>query len=515
MYIDMNLFQYGPIPSNAVSGTYDYSLVTLSFFIAVLASYIALDLAGRLRSEIKNTLKVSWLIGGAVVMGTSIWSMHFIGMLAFTLPIPMYFDMFWTIASLIIAILSSGFALFMVRNEMQSNTRLVLAGIFLGLGIVTMHYTGMEAMEINIDILYFRGLFLLSVIIAIVASEIALWLLLQSNRGSIQQQMRLKILGALVMGAAICGMHYTGMASAVFIPRIENIPGATYLIEHHGLTPYVALITGAVIGIALIFSNYRQLVLLSTALENTHAMQNQLVQSEKMAMVGQLAAGVAHEVNNPISWILGNLNYLNDNLGKLRERRSPALENNILKFEEVITESIHGGMRIRDIVRDLKVFSRTDSIIEQIVNIHDILDSAINMAMPSFKYRVTIEKNFCDYLPQLMANNGKLHQVFLNMIVNAAQSMNEEDLQSNKIMITTRCENSLIQIDISDTGSGIPKEILTRIFEPFFTTKPLGEGTGLGLSICYEIIRKLGGKITVDSTVGVGTTFSIYLPVKN
>lgn len=260
--MDFHWFQVGPIPNNAIHGTYNYGLVALSYFIAVLASYVALDLAGRLRAEHKRRSKLFWLLGGAVAMGAGIWSMHFVGMLAFIMPMPAAYNLFWTGSSLLIAILASGFALFLIGTRGRSVIALVFGGVLLGIGIVTMHYMGMEGMT-GMDIRYLPSLFIASIIIAICASEAALWFVLKSNRGSYRHQLQLKIVSALIMGFAIAGMHYTGMMAAVFMPiaAVHTAAENFLAIKPHMLAFYVTGITGVIISIALIASTYKQLMI--------------------------------------------------------------------------------------------------------------------------------------------------------------------------------------------------------------------------------------------------------------
>ncbi|MDA9271812.1 ATP-binding protein [bacterium] len=261
-------FQLEPIPTNVITGYYDYKLVLLSYFIAVIASYVALNLVGRLRSEHNKQAKMYWLAGGAFTMGAGIWSMHFIGMLAFVMPMPMEFDLGWTAASLFIAILASGFALFILQKEDYSTTHLAIGGLFIGLAISTMHYMGMEGMEIYTHIHYMPGLFFLSVAIGIAAAEAALWLALQSNRGTSKRQFNLKIISALVMGIAICGMHYTGMASAVFTPNTSNtMVMSNQIIQPNYLAFFIAGITALIISLALTASTYYKKMVIAVANE--------------------------------------------------------------------------------------------------------------------------------------------------------------------------------------------------------------------------------------------------------
>jgi len=264
--------------------------------------------------------------------------------------------------------------------------------------------------------------------------------------------------------------------------------------------------------------------------------QDQLVQSEKMASIGQIAAGVAHEINNPIGYVLSNLGTLDSYLASLfglleayteSERpssvsqqaslaRAGALRESV-NFEflrgdivALLAESRDGILRVKHIVRDLKDFSRggVDDVWE-VVNLHDALDRTLNIVRNEVKYKARIETRYGG-LPDVECLPSRLHQVFLNLIVNAGQAIEA----SGTITISTGASLSEIWIRFEDTGCGIAKEHLHRIFEPFFTTKPVGQGTGLGLSVSYSIVRRHGGSIEVESEVGHGSRFTIRLPVR-
>jgi len=278
--------------------------------------------------------------------------------------------------------------------------------------------------------------------------------------------------------------------------------------------------------------------------------QQQLVQSEKMASVGQLAAGVAHEINNPLGFVLSNLNTLKGYVDEYQEacqlviqfldateqpkRRNIA--NKMLNHfkdaefdyldedsDEILTESIKGLGRITEIVKNLKQFSRADSDDMHECDINECIKTALNMVSNEVKYHCTINTDLTP-LPATMGNMGKLIQVFTNLLINGGQAIASglDDSNGNsmgggktsgKIDVKTYQKIDTIYVEISDTGKGIPDDIFGKIFNPFFTTKPVGEGTGLGLSICYDIIQEHGGDIRVASAVGQGTTFTIALPM--
>ncbi|HET9482390.1 MAG TPA: ATP-binding protein [Xanthomonadales bacterium] len=263
--------------------------------------------------------------------------------------------------------------------------------------------------------------------------------------------------------------------------------------------------------------------------------QEQLLQSEKMASIGQLAAGVAHEINNPIGFVHSNLGTLREyiiNLFALVEGyeralgaagASPALRGEIddlkrrFDFEFVLhdlpallSESRSGIERVKKIVQDLKDFSYAGSGEHwQLADLHKGLDSTLNIVRNEIKYKAEIVKDY-GALPMVECLPMQLNQVFMNMLVNAGHSIRER----GTIRITTRAAGGEVEVAFTDSGEGIPAHVLPRIFDPFFTTKQVGQGTGLGLSLSYGIVQKHHGRIEVESKEGVGTTFTVVLPVQ-
>ncbi len=263
--------------------------------------------------------------------------------------------------------------------------------------------------------------------------------------------------------------------------------------------------------------------------------QQQLLQADRMSSIGQLAAGVAHEINNPIGYIQSNLGTLSEyvsNLFRLLSAQDSALRmgtarpEQLIQIEEIrqqidfeflskdlpalLSESQEGISRVRKIVQDLREFSRAGHSEAWVAaDIHVGLESTINIVWNDLKYKVELIKHYGE-LPLIECLPSQLNQVFMNILVNAGHAIEER----GQITISTRAAAQQVFVEISDTGKGIAREHLERIFEPFFTTKPVGKGTGLGLSISYGIVKKHGGEIDVRSEVGVGTTFLIRLPVR-
>ena len=272
---------------------------------------------------------------------------------------------------------------------------------------------------------------------------------------------------------------------------------------------------------------------LEAAYKDLEHAQSQLLQSEKMASVGQLAAGVAHEINNPVGFVNSNLGTLQNYVADLftliaaYEQLEPQLlqdnaldQLRVLKKKldldylrkdtgDLVKESIDGLGRVKKIVQDLKEFSHVDSTEWQIADLHMGLDSTLNIAHNELKYKTTVVKEYGD-IPQVECIASQINQVFMNLLVNAAHAIETR----GTITLRSGQTHDAVWIEIGDTGKGMPPDVQKRIFEPFFTTKPVGKGTGLGLSLAYGIVQKHHGHIEVASEVGKGTRFRIQLPIR-
>ena len=258
--------------------------------------------------------------------------------------------------------------------------------------------------------------------------------------------------------------------------------------------------------------------------------QSQLLQSEKMASIGQLAAGVAHEINNPVGFIKSNLGtlqrYTTDLVRMIQayaERETelaPATRETVATLRQaldldflledlqsLLAETTDGVQRVQDIVRDLKSFSHVNSAEQSWANLETGLDSTLNIVWNELKYKAQVVKAYAG-LPDILCTPAQLNQVFMNLLVNAAQAIERQ----GEIQIRTGYSDSEVWVEIADNGRGISPEHMNRLFEPFFTTKPVGKGTGLGLSLSYGIVKKHRGRIEVNSQPGEGTCFRVVLP---
>ncbi|HBA88514.1 MAG TPA: peptidylprolyl isomerase [Geobacter sp.] len=270
-----------------------------------------------------------------------------------------------------------------------------------------------------------------------------------------------------------------------------------------------------------------------TDLKLTHS---RMLQQEKMASIGQLAAGVAHEINNPMGFIISNLNTLSKYAGKMAQfvalqeeaigrlcreggaaevareiderKRGLKIPYVVEDLDHLIAECLDGAERVKKIVMELKSFSRLDESEQKQANLNEGMESTINIVWNELKFKAELKKEYGE-IPTTLCNLGQLNQVFMNLLMNAAQAMEDFGV----ITVRTACDNGVIRVSVSDSGCGIPTDKLKRVFDPFYTTKEVGKGTGLGLSIVYDIVKKHNGEIHVESEIGKGTTFTITLPV--
>ncbi|HEY6726065.1 MAG TPA: ATP-binding protein [Polyangiaceae bacterium] len=251
-----------------------------------------------------------------------------------------------------------------------------------------------------------------------------------------------------------------------------------------------------------------------------HGVRAALEHTDRLASLGTLAAGVAHEVNNPLAYVVSNLGYSIEQIIRMRSQLGgvplPAqvreeFADNLTRICEALEEAGEGTDRVARIVQGLKSFSRSEGESRGPVNLQEVLNSAVNMAENEIRYRAQLERAFGE-TPLVFGNEARLVQVFVNLLVNAAQAIPEGNPQSHCIRVSTHvAESGRVVAEVSDTGVGIPSEMVDRIFDPFFTTKPIGVGTGLGLSICHGLIHGLGGNISVVSEERRGTTFRVEL----
>jgi signal transduction histidine kinase len=248
---------------------------------------------------------------------------------------------------------------------------------------------------------------------------------------------------------------------------------------------------------------------LQKAVARLHDAEQRRTLDERLTSIGRLAAGVAHEINTPLAAVIANLALLGEELPQVAHTPD---EEGLRQAEETLADARQAAERVRVIVRDLKTFSRGDDEKIGPVDLRRVIESTLNLVWNEIRHRARLVKDFGS-TPHVRANEARLGQVVLNLLLNAAQAIPEGDAQNNEIRVVTRVAGGFVALEVRDTGPGIARDAREHLFEPFFTTKPIGLGTGLGLSICHGIVTALGGRIEVDSEEGHGATFRVLLPV--
>jgi NO-binding membrane sensor protein with MHYT domain len=393
-----------------VTGTYNPYLVALSILVACFASYTALDLGGRVETA-RGLARRVWLAAAAIAMGGGIWSMHFVGMLAFTMPMPMSYDIGLTILSLLLAIFVTSCGFYVISRQSVSPLRLVLSGIFMGVGIVTMHYTGMAAMRGDAELSYDRVFVVLSVIVAIGAATAALWLAFRT--AGLGQ----KLAAAAVMGLAVSGMHYTGMRAAIFTAHgpVNEAQGIASL-DQTNLALAVAGIAFVILTLALIASEAEQ----KHAEEALREAQADLAHVNRVTTMGELTASLAHEVNQPIAAVVTNasacLNWLAGDTPNLEEARAAA------------TNVIKDGTRAAEIISRIRLLFEKGTPQREVVDVNEVIRELIVILRSEVtRYSISVRRELAADLPQVMGDRVQLQQVVMNLITNSIAAMKDVD----------------------------------------------------------------------------------------
>src|SRR5215467_3829254 len=399
-------------------GTHDPLLVGLSLTIAVLASYSALTIAGRLKTADRRG-RLFWLGAAAVTLGGGIWSMHFVAMLAFSLGMPIDYQIGLTITSLVAAIIVTGTALYVVGRWRASWTSLLIAGTFAGLGVATMHYMGMAAMKMDATISYDPLLFAASIVIAVVAATAALWLAF--NLEAVWH----KVAAAFIMGAAIGGMHYTGMAATIFTPVAGSAMSAGSAISSYGLAFAIAAASIAIFGLgiaaALVDRRFtaqleRELIErrkveteLREANRNLQSAMEKLSSTERLATIGQIAATVSHELRNPLASIRNSMELVRTQTAGKQ-----------LGLERALDRIDRNTERCASIIADLLNFARKKDLEREPTPVDSWLSDMLDEhALPD---RVRLERDL-RASGEYPVDRQKLRQIVVNLVDNAAQAM--------------------------------------------------------------------------------------------
>ncbi len=487
-----------------LDGWYDPWLVFLSVLIASLASYTALDLAARV-TVARGRERLAWLAGGSLAMGIGIWSMHFVGMLAFHLPSPMAYAVGLVILSVLVAVAASALALAAVSRPSVTAAGLGLSALCMGPAIAGMHYIGMAALRVHARMEFNLWLVGASVAIAVAASFLGLWLAYHFRADESRRTKVQRVASGLVMGGAIAGMHYTGMAAATFTSAGRPRHAVGGLLATGGLTVGVVLGTLTILALGLLGAMLdRWLRARADAAERRR-------ESQKLEAIGQLAGGIAHDFNNLLTAILGHAGFV---LASLRPG-SPMYED--------VQQIERAAERASELVRQLLAFSRRQVLQPVPLDLNEVVNDTMRMLQRVVGERITIKLGLESGLGITHADLAQLEQVIVNLVVNARDAMP----QGGTLTVETAnvdlargatgqhleaTPGSYVMLALTDTGVGMTPEIQERIFDPFFTTKEVGRGTGLGLSTVYGIVKQSGGSISVYSEPERGSTFKVYLP---
>lgn len=516
-----------------IHGSHDMLLVVCSYIVAVIASYTVINLIGLIKSR-TGLSRLLWIGFGSAAMGMGIWSMHFVGMLAFSLPVPVAYDVLIVVLSVIVAIIAAFIALVIVSKPHLSASRLVAGGMVLAAGIVAMHYIGMAAMVI--DITYNSYYVALSILIAIVASITAFWLSLYLHQDK-DTYVNLKKLGSgLIMGLAIIGMHYSGMLAATFHMggKIEASTGV--VLDQSRLAYFITIVTIFTLGLSLVAIYIsRKMYYKDSEIEQKsaeiHAMNEQLRElngnlerlvQERTAQLEQ-AHDEAIRANQIKSQFLANMSH---------ELRTPL--NAIIGYSEMLMEEaqdLNQPLFVDDLGKIKKAGHHLLTLINDILDISKIEAGKMDIHIESFELSQLIydvagtmqplaDKNNNELrvsaaLGELSSDMTKLRQVLINLLSNAIKFTNGGVIKLD-VAAQRRNQNDGFVFRIEDSGIGMTEEQMSHLFQPFVqadssTTRQYG-GTGLGLAISRSFMNMLGGDISVESKPGEGSIFTCWLP---
>jgi signal transduction histidine kinase/ActR/RegA family two-component response regulator len=500
-----------------LTGYYEIPLVLVSILVAIVASYSALSLAGRV-AESKGRAMFAWTVGGAIAMGSGIWAMHFVGMLAFRLPIPIAFDIPITMASLLLPIAASGLALWQVSRPDLSSRRLGVSAVLMGAGINAMHYTGMAAMRMAPGIVYDPLLFALSVLIAIVASALALWIAFRLRHNTPQVWLP-RIGAAIVMGAAIVGMHYTGMAAASF-PQDSVCMAAQGGVHLDGLALLVVIASFGVLGLALLASMFdarleanAHILALSqaTAEERQNMLMRERVARDEAehlsAMKDEFLATLSHELRTPLNAILGWASML---------QRGVKDEATLRRGLDAIERNARAqGQLIDDLLDMSRIVAGTLRLDVQMVDLAKVIEAALGTVQPAaMAKKIELRTDLHENARMVLGDPGRLQQVLWNLLSNAVKFTPNGGI----VQVELAYADEQATIRVLDSGIGIDPDFLPHVFDRFrqqdaSITRQHG-GLGLGLAIVRQLVELHGGTMAVGSPgQGAGTTFTLCLPL--
>ena len=499
--------------SAVLEGSYDPGLVVLSLLIAISVSYVALDLAGRTAAT-QGRMRAVWLSGGSVSMGLGIWSMHYIGMLAFSLPVPVFYDLPTVLVSLLAAILASAVALLVVSRSNVSPAALLVGSFVMGGGIASMHYIGMAAMRMAAMHSYHVPTVILSIIIAVVVSLAALFISLRF-RVETSQFSPSKLGGAAIMGFAIASMHYTGMAAVVFVPgSMHATTDSAVSISSLGTA---AIAVGAIVSlviVALLAIIDRRFMAQAAELRIIEE-RSRLLQIEKDAAEAAseakttFLATISHEIRTPMNALMG-----------LQELLS--LSHLSAEQQEWVRLMRQSSKDLLHLIDDVLDFSKIEAgkldIGSEPTAIHELVQGVCDtFSVLARDKGLTLESSVAEGVPPIvMSDSFRLRQILSNLVSNAIKFTHQGKVHVRTLVSGTHADPRL-EFQITDTGIGMTAEVVNRCGEPFQQAdvgmaRRYG-GSGLGLAICKRLCSLMHGSLQIESIPGVGTRILVKLPM--
>jgi len=486
-------------PSSFLPHSYDPFQVALSILIAIAASYAALDVAGRVTAT-RRAVRAAWLCGGAISMGSGIWAMHFVGMLAFHLPVEVVY--FWptTLVAILVAIAASGVALAIVRLKGMGLSYALVSGCILGSGVAGLHYLGMSAMRMPAMYVLNPWTVAAAVALGIVFATVGMWLG-YGLRDEPEYTVWKKLGGGLFMGAAVSSMHYTGMASASFRPSSAPALAHTVYVSTLGSLGISAVIL-SLLGttIAACFAG-RQFDAQGNRMAAAEA-KVELEHTTRLTMMGGLTASIAHEIKQPLAAIVTNANY------SLRQLAAP--KPNLEEIRQAIREIEEDGNRASSIISRIRALLTKGSPERTKLHVNGLIREVLDLLRGEISQnRIILNLDLAPELPPVFGDRIQLQQALMNIVVNSIEALRLVPEPHRQLTIRSRRSAEGLLIEFTDSGPGLDSQAAERLFEPFFTTKP--EGMGLGLSISRSIIESHGGTLS-NISKPYGTSFELILP---
>ena len=477
----------------AYTASYEWYIVLMSCTVAWVGTFAGLNTVSAIRSSQTRMDKIAWGCTGAFALGCAVWSMHFVGMLAYSLPVPVKMDLMITAVSLIPAVVASGFAVVVLTFGELKPRDTVLGGIFLGAGIGTMHYFGMAGMEGPFILRYDATLFSLSIVVAVVLAILALYVGM-GNVQSKEHNVFQTALSAFVMGAAISGMHYTGMSAAYFFP----VQGEVTMSDSHG--NFIAYI---VVGVTALLST---VAIASTVVNRMFVELYKATENAKSAAreKSDFLARMSHEIRTPMNAIIG--------MSRIMSKSS--LDKTQREYLYKITKS---SSQLLSVINSVLDYSKIDSGMMSVERImfrpKEVLESIAELAEPqSSKKNIEILYRVSEDFPTYVEGDPtKLTQILTNLVSNAIKFTEAGSVRIECSVSERVEENIVLHFSVQDSGIGLSEAQMRELFQPFAQadgsiTRRFG-GTGLGLAICRELCELMGGRIWVESKLGLGSTF--------